>query len=216
MGPSSPFSLPTPTLPPAFCAATLDLTGEVSDDDILSVVFSPDGAKIVSGGYPGIIKIWDSGARSRASNRRLLGPRGRRSLACLAVTLDLKMESHAHSCWINSLAFSPDGTKIVSGSDDRAIKVWDAGAFCASNRLSLGDAETLSPLLCSHTGARERASRRARRPRARRRLCQGWIEYRVGQHRRGGESLGFWCAWASSLLLLGRTVRAFPWQVHSR
>ena len=34
----------------------------------------------------------------------------------------------AHSDYIRSVAFSPDGTKIVSGSDDQTIKVWDSGA----------------------------------------------------------------------------------------
>ncbi len=35
----------------------------------------------------------------------------------------------AHSNFIMSVAFSPDGTKIVSGSDDKTIKVWDAVNF---------------------------------------------------------------------------------------
>ena len=33
---------------------------------------------------------------------------------------------NAHSTWVRSVAFSPDGTKIVSGSDDKTIKVWDS------------------------------------------------------------------------------------------
>ena len=37
-------------------------------------------------------------------------------------------KTNAHSDCINSVAFSPDGTKIVSGSDDETIKVWDSGA----------------------------------------------------------------------------------------
>ena len=37
-------------------------------------------------------------------------------------------KTNAHSDHIRSVAFSPDGTKIVSGSDDETIKVWDSGA----------------------------------------------------------------------------------------
>ena len=37
-------------------------------------------------------------------------------------------KTDAHINYITSVAFSPDGTKIVSGSDDRTIKVWDSGA----------------------------------------------------------------------------------------
>ena len=36
-------------------------------------------------------------------------------------------KTDAHSEWITSVAFSPDGTKIVSGSGDKTIKVWDFG-----------------------------------------------------------------------------------------
>ena len=31
-----------------------------------------------------------------------------------------------HSNYIYSIAFSPDGTKIISGSSDKTIKIWDA------------------------------------------------------------------------------------------
>ena len=43
----------------------------------------------------------------------------------------------AHSDYITSVAFSLDGTKIVSGSDDGTIKVWDFGPPEPSNRPSL-------------------------------------------------------------------------------
>jgi WD40 repeat protein len=51
-------------------------------------------------------------------------------LACLADKLELLSEKmNAHSQPITSVAFSPDGTKIVSGSNDMTIKVWDSGAL---------------------------------------------------------------------------------------
>ena len=46
-----------------------------------------------------------------------------------AASLELKAEKQsAHSNWVRSVAFSPDGKTIVSGSDDKTLKVWDAGA----------------------------------------------------------------------------------------
>ena len=45
-------------------------------------------------------------------------------------SLELKAEKQsAHSGTICSVGFSPDGTTIVSGSADKTIKVWDAGAW---------------------------------------------------------------------------------------
>ena len=49
----------------------------------------------------------------------------------------LSEKTNAHSHIVRSVAFSPDGTKIVSGSRDGTIKVWDSGAPPAQNRPSL-------------------------------------------------------------------------------
>ena len=46
----------------------------------------------------------------------------------VAASLELKAEKEsAHSSLVTSVAFSPDGKTIVSGSRDQTIKVWDAG-----------------------------------------------------------------------------------------
>ncbi len=169
--------------------------------EIVSVAFSPDGTKIVSGSRDGTIKVWDSGAlralkiappwpkltpaglscrqagaaereegrpqlrdhvggvfpgrdqdcfRIERQDDQSLGFRCARTLSkspllgenrllpCLAGALELLSEkTNAHSKCINSVAFSPDGTKIVSGSYDQTIKVWDSGALQPSNRPSL-------------------------------------------------------------------------------
>ena len=49
----------------------------------------------------------------------------------------LSEKTNAHSWFINSVTFSPDGTKIVSAGYDDTIKVWESGAPEPSNRLSL-------------------------------------------------------------------------------
>ena len=48
----------------------------------------------------------------------------------------LSEKKRAHSNVITSVVFSPDGTKIVSGSYDKTIKVWDFSAQEPSNRPS--------------------------------------------------------------------------------
>ena len=46
----------------------------------------------------------------------------------VAASLELKAEKQsAHSSFVASVAFSPDGKTIVSGSYDQTLKVWDAG-----------------------------------------------------------------------------------------
>ena len=51
----------------------------------------------------------------------------------MADTLELKIaEQNAHSKVITSVDFSPDGKTIVSGSDDKTLKVWAAGEMATS------------------------------------------------------------------------------------
>ncbi|CUA72611.1 putative WD repeat-containing protein alr3466 [Nostoc sp, PCC 7120] [Rhizoctonia solani] len=69
-----------------------------------SVVFSPDST-IVAAGFGSTIHLWDP-LRSQ--------------LICLP------LEGHTSS--IRSLAFSPNGKHLVSGSDDCSICIWDTGS----------------------------------------------------------------------------------------
>ena len=110
---------------------------DAHSSEISSVAFSPDGTKIVSGSWDKTIKVWDLGA-PRALKIAPPWPKLTPHLACLADKLELLSEkTDAHSDYVTSVVFSPDGTKIVSGSWDKTIKVWDFGAPEPSNRPSL-------------------------------------------------------------------------------
>ncbi|KAG8794111.1 hypothetical protein FRC12_000459 [Ceratobasidium sp. 428] len=67
------------------------------------VVYSPDGAYIVSGCGDSTIRIWD------AHTRRPVG-----------------QPLEGHTGVIDSVAYSPDGAYIASGSWDKTIRIWDA------------------------------------------------------------------------------------------
>ena len=70
-----------------------------------SVAFSPDGNKIVSGGWDGTIRLWN------AHTGELLHT----------------LKTHKYGRYpVYSVAFSPDGNKIVSGSSDNNIRLWNA------------------------------------------------------------------------------------------
>ena len=61
-------------------------------------------------------------------------------MPCLADTLELLSEkTNAHSDIIRSVSFSPDGTKIVSGSYDKTIKVWDMVKWSRKDHLMFND-----------------------------------------------------------------------------
>ena len=92
-----------------------------------------------------------------------------------------------------SVAFSPDGTKIVSGSIDKTIKVWDSGAPRAQNRLPW---PKLTPVGLSgrQTGAAERENERAQRLSLVSGVFSGRNQDCVGIGRQYDQSLGFGCA----------------------
>lgn len=72
---------------------------------VRSIAVSPDGKRIVTGGWDKAVKIWD-----------------------IATGKELITLPEAHTDYTSCVAFSPDGKQIVSGDDSGEIKVWDASS----------------------------------------------------------------------------------------
>jgi hypothetical protein len=90
----------------------LKMQGQKSTAQVLA--FSPDGRLLASGHGPG--GTWR-------------GPR--ELIVCLwdVFSGEKLGELQGHSADIQALAFSPDGKRLVSGSDDRTALVWDVSRF---------------------------------------------------------------------------------------
>ena len=84
------------------------------------------------------------------------------SLLCTA-TLEPKTEkANAHSARITSVAYSPDGSQILTGSWDKSLKVWewDSGGHRESDNESIiSYLNELTLIAChylhSHAGAQD-------------------------------------------------------------
>jgi WD40 repeat protein len=70
-------------------------------DWVSSVIFSPDGLRIISGSYDRTVRIWNTMT-------------GRLLTVC-----------DGHTSRICSIALSPEGTKMISGSYDKTARIWD-------------------------------------------------------------------------------------------
>jgi WD40 repeat protein len=95
-----------------FDVTTGDITRIIDghEDSVCTISFSPDGNTFVTGSEDNTIKIWDtaSGNLVKTINARSGG-----------------VNSGTYRPLVNSVAYSPDGTTIISGSGDKTIKLWD-------------------------------------------------------------------------------------------
>lgn len=107
-----------------------------------SAQFSPDGKRMVTASSDGTARVWDV-----ATGQVLAELRGH------GVTLTVEAISPETFDDVNSARFSPDGQRIVTTSNDRTVRIWDAatGAELAALR---GHADTVFDAEFSPDGTR--------------------------------------------------------------
>lgn len=111
--------------------------------DVNSVVFSPNGRRIVSWSRDCTVRIWDGATGLQTTSSSLCGhiksvssvsfsPDGKyiasasydKSIRIWDATVG-SMENeplHGHSAWVNQVAFTSNGTRLVFGPDDKTVK----------------------------------------------------------------------------------------------
>jgi WD40 repeat protein len=116
---------------------------------VMGLAFSPDAHLLASGDFAGVVKLWDVAARTEwatltASEETdyleevaavAFSPDGRVLAVALGRAVQLWDVTTAkrlallegHKGKVTSLAFSPGGTRLASGSYDRTVRLWDVG-----------------------------------------------------------------------------------------
>lgn len=91
-----------------------------------SITVTPNGKHLLAGSWLGIIKVWDF------KTGRLVGLlRGHKSWEEKALELIKRRPVHIHDSaveheWIlSSITVTPDGKHVISGADDKTVKIWD-------------------------------------------------------------------------------------------
>lgn len=98
------------------CVDSLEGPGPAAGhaDSVYSVAFSPMGDRLVSGSLDKTIKLWELSQPPPGARGAALQQRGR----CVRTF-------EGHSDFVLSVALTPDGNWVLSGSKDRGVVFWD-------------------------------------------------------------------------------------------
>jgi WD40 repeat protein len=120
------------------------LTMSGHSEGVTACAFLPGEQRVVSLSYDNTIRIWDSETGNEITvipglsrNACAISPDGRRILSTVrgensisvwsTETGERLMSFPEQRSWISCYAYSPDGLRILSGSQDGTLKMWDAG-----------------------------------------------------------------------------------------
>ena len=111
------------------------LTGHKKPVKVL--VFSPDGKTLASAGMGGTVRLWDPGTGKQV-----------RALVQFGLTdTDQKFSAATRqTAWIDTLAFSPDGSILASGDHHRIVRLWrlSDGSLLSTTKVGMRSSRILA------------------------------------------------------------------------
>ncbi len=110
-------------------------------DLVRTVAISPDGQIIASGSWDKTIKLW------ALSTQKIANPENNQNQSNSPVLMGTLT---GHKEYINSVAFTPDGLMLISGSDDNTIKVWELHLSDSNQSEKLGKLASVKVTLTEH------------------------------------------------------------------
>lgn len=98
------------------CKFGVNAAEEAKPTAIVAAAVSPDGQYLVTGGGNNSARLWQLNwdVRNKQSNTSPL------------VTVNPLGDPMEHTQPVTSVAFSPDGKRVITGSEDTTAKIWDA------------------------------------------------------------------------------------------
>jgi WD40 repeat protein len=136
-----------------------------------ALVFAPE-MSIVRGHFKNQIPHWIRGL-----------PKVQRDWSSLEQTLE------GHSDWVRSVAFSPDGSKLASGSSDRTVRVWNVATGQVEQTLE-GHLDSVWSVVFSPDGSKVASGSRDHTVRVWN-VATGQVEQTLEGHSRSVFSVGF-------------------------